>query len=259
MTTPAPLRVAQHQLRAQRRLWRSGLFVSFAQPVLNLVGFGVGVGRLIDRNATSSIPADVSYLAFIGPGLLVAACLITGSGEGTWTVMNQIKWGRGFHAMLASPLRPRDLVAGHTLWVTIRLAVTATAIAIVLLFSDGNRNFGLIGAVAAGVLTGLATALPLAAYSATVERIGPFSAIQRFVITPMYLFGGVFYPVSQLPAAIRPLAYVTPLWHGVELARGFALGRLEAAPALGHAAALIALAAAGYLVARRTFARRLTP
>ena len=47
-----------------------------------------------------------------------------------------------------------------------------------------------------------------------------FNMLFRFVVTPMFLFSGTFYPISQLPAWGQWLAYVSPLWHGTELARG---------------------------------------
>ena len=86
---------------------------------------------------------------------------------------------------------------------------------------------------------------------------GAFAVLTRFVITPLFLFGGVFYPVSQLPAWLRPVAYATPLYHGVELCRGAVLGTLGVAAAVVHVSVLVAFWLAGFLACRVTFARRL--
>ncbi len=256
MSHPA-LRACQHQLTWFRRNWRIGLS-AFAQPTLTLLGFGVGVGALI-QDERSKLAVDVSYLGFVAPGLLVAACFLGGASEGMWGVTNYIKWNRGYHAMIASPLTIGDVVAGHIVYVTVRVLASATAMALVLLFVDDARGAGLIGALFAGVLTGLAAAVLLSAFAAHIERTENFSWIQRFVLTPLYLFGGVFYPLGQLPAGVRPIAWITPLWHGVELARGSALGGLGAGEAASHIAVLLAMTAVGVWLTHRAYTARLTP
>ena len=79
----------------------------------------------------------------------------------------------------------------------------------------------------------------------------------RFVVLPMTLFAGTFFPVEQIPLALRWLAWISPLWHGNELARGVTLGGLGVWPAVGHAAFLAALLVAGILLSRKYFYRRL--
>lgn len=256
MTAPA-LRACQHQLTWFRRNWRIALS-AFVQPTLTLLGFGVGVGALIQDERTK-LAEDVSYLGFVAPGLLVAACFLGGASEGMWGVTNYIKWNRGYHAMLASPLTIGDVIAGHVVYLTVRVLVSAVAMALVVLFVDDVRGPGLIGALCAGVLAGLAVAVPFSAFAAYVERTEHFLWVQRFVLTPLYLFGGVFYPLEQLPAAVRPLAWFTPLWHGVELARGSTLGGLSARAAALHIGVLLAMTAVGVWFARVAFKKRLTP
>jgi lipooligosaccharide transport system permease protein len=108
------------------------------------------------------------------------------------------------------------------------------------------------------VLTGLAFGMPIAAWTMTVERESHFTGLQRFVVTPMYLFAGAMFPVSQLPRLFRVIAYATPLYHGVALSRAFALHRLDSS-AIVHTAVLAAFVIVGYAAARRTYPRRLSP
>ena len=110
---------------------------------------------------------------------------------------------------------------------------------------DDTRSWGLLPAVGAGVLTGAAFALPLTAWTATRQTDASFPMIMRFAIVPMFLFGGVFYPIAELPRPLELLAQVTPLYHGVELARGAVLGSLGAADALVHVGVLLAYAVVG--------------
>lgn len=259
MATPMPLRIFEHQLVAYRRLWRGSLSVSFAQPVLFLLAFGVGIGALIDEDvAASQRIGGVPYLAFVAPGLLASACMVTATVDATWPVMSAIKWSRQYHGMLASPLTSTDLVHGQVLWIAFRSMITAGAVGLVLLFPDDTRSVGLFGSVFSGVLTALAFGLPISAWTASVDRETLFFGLQRFVVTPMYLFAGAMFPISQLPRPFRAVAYVTPLYHGVALSRGFALGTIDSA-AFVHVAVLCVFVVAGYLWARRTYPRRLSP
>jgi lipooligosaccharide transport system permease protein len=92
----------------------------------------------------------------------------------------------------------------------------------------------------------------------TRKRDMSFPVIQRFIITPLFLFGGAFFPLSQLPVAIRWLGYSTPLWHGVQLCRSWTTGASpDALATLGHIGYLILWAAAGTLLMRRFTQRRL--
>ena len=259
MSTPPALRIFEHQLVGYRRIFRGTLFVSFAQPLLYLLAFGVGIGALIDDDAgaTSRI-GDVSYLAFVAPGLLAAGCMVTGMVDSTWPVMAAIKWTRQYHGMLASPLTTTDVVHGQMLWITFRSAITAVAVGLVLLVPDETRSIGIVGSMAAAILTGLAFGVPISAWSAYIERESHFSGLQRFVITPMYLFAGAMFPVTQLPRPFRVVAYGTPLYHGVTLSRDFALRTLDAS-AFVHLGVLVGFVVVGYLAALRTFPRRLSP
>jgi lipooligosaccharide transport system permease protein len=111
--------------------------------------------------------------------------------------------------------------------------------------------------IPAGLLTGLAFAAPIAAYAVTLERDSGLTALFRFGVMPMFLFSGTFFPVTQLPAVLRVVAYVTPLWHGVDLCRHLALGRASLAGSLGHIAYLLLWFGVGFAVALSTYRRRL--
>ena len=97
----------------------------------------------------------------------------------------------------------------------------------VLVLFGAADSWLVVLAVPAALLTGMAFAAPITAYAATLDNDSGFAAVQRFLIIPMFLFSGTFFPVSQLPAFFEWVAYATPLWHGVSLARGLARQQLE--------------------------------
>jgi lipooligosaccharide transport system permease protein len=159
--------------------------------------------------------------------------------------------------MAATPLSTVDIVLGHLAWIGLRILLASGSVALAMELVPSTRTSSLPLAVLASVLCGTAFAMPLACYAASVENERGFVAFSRFGLTPMLLFAGTFFPVSQLPAAIRPLAYVTPVWHGVELCRGITLGTLHAGPAIVHVAYLTALTVVGTLMSFRRFAPKL--
>src|SRR5439155_6708252 len=151
----------------------------------------------------------------------------------------------------------RDILVGHQLWMATRIASTsAVYLVVITAFGAVNSYLGIL-TLPAAVLLGLAFTAPTAAYAATVESDAAFVPYNRFVIVPMLLFSGTFFPVSRLPLPLEWLAYATPLWHGVELCRMFTLGDVHVVRALGHAAYLLLFVVIGFLWAQRTYAERL--
>jgi lipooligosaccharide transport system permease protein len=129
---------------------------------------------------------------------------------------------------------------------------------LVIALLGGISGFGILLSLLCATLCGLAFSALVMAFAASVRNEGSaFSAFFRFVLIPMTLFAGTFFPVERLPGWVRPVAWVTPLWHGTELSRGIALGTLEPLPALGHLGYLLALLALGVGLSRWRFRRRL--
>jgi len=143
------------------------------------------------------------------------------------------------------------------LWIGFRITVSATLYLAVL------AAFGVVGswlavlAPAVAFLVALAVAGPLSAWSASQDSDDSFGPINRLGLTPLFLFSGAFFPIDQLPAAIAWISRVFPVWHGVELTRGLINGTLEAAVGFGHVGYLLLWAAAGVVLAIRSFEGRL--
>jgi lipooligosaccharide transport system permease protein len=250
-----PLRAYEHWLAQYKRVWRGTIGTSLINPLLYLAALGVGLGTIVDDSANA--PAGVAYLDYIAPGLLAAAAMQTAYTESSWPVMGAIKWTKTYYAMTATPLTERDVLIGHQLFVVTRVFTASTAyLLVVALFGAVHSWLGLLAPFVA-VLVGTASSMPMAAYASYVERDQSFPPIFRFVVVPMFLFSGAFFPVERMPLVLELVAYATPIWHGVELCRGLTLGTVEAAPALGHVAYLLAWTVGGFLLARRSYRRRL--
>ncbi len=238
-----------------RRVWRGTAISSVVTPVLFLLAFGFGLGTLVDRSA--DLPQGVSYLEFVAPGLLAATAMQLASFEASWPVLAAIKWSRQYHAMLATPLRVSDVLLGHLAFIAARMLMTAAVyLAAIAAFGAVESPLGLL-AIPVTVLVGIAFAAPIAAWAAHTETEQSFVAVFRFLILPMFLFSGTFFPIDRLPGILELVAYVTPLWHGVDLCRQLTLGDVDAWSAVGHLAYLGAFAAAGLVVAHRSYRKRL--
>jgi lipooligosaccharide transport system permease protein len=238
-----------------RRVWRGTVISSVVNPIVFLLAFGWGLGQIADRSI--ALPEDVSYLEFVAPGLLAATTMQMASFEASWPVLSAIKWSRQYHAMLATPLRIPDVVLGHQAFIATRMLSTAT-IYLVAITAFGAVDSPLaIIAVPVAVLVGIAFSAPIAAWGAYTETDASFVAIFRFLIVPMFLFSGTFFPVESLPGVLEPLAYLTPLWHGVDLCRQLTLGDVDPVSALLHVGYLLAFATAGLVAATMTYRRRL--
>lgn len=253
--TPLWLRGLGYWAYQYRRTWRSSITTSFLYPVLYLAAMGVGLGSLINKH--TRLVDGVSYLDFVAPGLLAATAMQIGSNEAMYPVMGAIKWLKTYFAMLATPLRVADILLGHVAWIAVRLATVSSIYLVVVAAFGVVRSPLAVLALPAAVMTGLAFATPIASFSATQDKDVGFTTIYRFVMIPLFLFSGTFYPVSQLPGWLQPLAYATPLYHGVNLCRGLVLGNVQFWSGVGDAAYLLALTAIGYMLARVTFGRRL--
>ncbi len=249
------LRPLEFFVAQYKRVWRGTAVTSVVTPVVYLLALGVGLGVFVDRS--TDLPDGISYLEFVAPGLMAATAMQLATFESSWPVLSAIKWDRQYHAMLATPLRVGDVVAGHQTFIAARVLMTGTVYLVVITaFGAVSSPLGIL-AIPITVLVGLAFSAPIAAWAAYTETEVSFVAIFRFVILPMFLFSGTFFPITSLPAPLEAIAYVTPLWHGVTLCRELTLGDVELWSGLLHTAYLVAFAALGLTLARITYRRRL--
>ena len=249
------VRMVQRNALVYRRVWRGSLFSSFVQPTLFLLAMGLGLGAMVDAGA-AGLPAGATYAQFLAPGRLAAAAMQAAGFESTYPVLGKMTWFRNYEAITATPMRVVDLVVGELGWMAVRLTMIATTFVLVMTVFDIPRSPLAILAIPAAVLTGLAFAAPIMAYAATLKSSNTFNVLFRFVITPLFLFSGVFFPVSRLPAPLARAAWLTPLFHGVELVRGLTLDAVPRSWPI-HIAFLAMLLAAGTAASVRTFRRKL--
>ena len=248
------LLVLEREARVYRHTWRSSMISTFLSPILLLLAMGVGLGSLVDDRGG---PAGLPYLTWLAPGLLAAAAMQTAAGDSAYPVMASIKWIKSYDAALASPIEVHHLVGGHIGWVVMRLVMVSVVFAGVMAAFGATTLTESILAVGPAVLTGFAFTGPVTAYTANLKKETGLASLFRFGIVPLFLFSGTFFPISQLPDWMQPLAFLTPLWHGVELTRWAALGLEPTLTPMLHGLVLVVVGITFALVATRIMKRRL--
>jgi lipooligosaccharide transport system permease protein len=251
--------LARHELYYRMirysRTWRGTVVISLVNPLLFLIGIGVGLGKVVQPHPAGLQAAG--YLAFFAPGMLAASSMQNGIVESAYPVTIATTKGGSYRVAVATPLSSTEILIGHAVYMAMRIAMSAAAFLIVMAAFGAQQSALVVLAVPAALLTGMAFAMPTAAWAVTLERPDTLFAIFKWVVMPLYLFSGTFFPISHMPLALRLLAYVTPLWHGVDLCRSLSLGTLTWGSALLHVGYLGALCVVGFLLATRTYRRRL--
>jgi lipooligosaccharide transport system permease protein len=248
------LHVAEHRLYAMRAYLQTLLVTGFGNPLLYLFGLGVGLARLV------SVPVGgATYLEFVAPALLASAAVTVAGEEFTYPVLMGFKWNPIFFGMNSTPISGLQIVNGMVISVFVRMFPTVGVYyCFMLIFGAVPRLSGVVDILVA-VLVGMAVGVMIMAYTSTIkEDHGQMAIIQRFILMPMFLFSGTFFPITNLPIYLQWIGWISPLWHGTQLGRVLSYGLVEPAwLTVIHVVYLLAIAAAGWILSARQFTRRL--
>ena len=213
--------------------WRTRTFAAVVEPVIMLLAFGLGFGRLVSH--VDNIP----YIQFVGTGAVATAVLFSAVFSAMFDSLYKRRYQRVYDAMLAAPVDVDELVTGEVLFLGVRAGVYGLAPLLVAFL------FGLPPAPArvlvplVGALTGIGFAALGMLFAASATTFDDLSYVISGVITPLFLVAGTFFPLQRLPDWLRTFALFNPLYHCVELIRHCAFG-LRPGADLVHMAALVA-------------------
>jgi lipooligosaccharide transport system permease protein len=250
---------AEHHVRVWRRYLGVNVASAIGTPVMYLFAFGVGLGVLVNANAGPGGVDGVSYLVFIAPALIATAAVTIASDEFTYPVMQGFKWNPIYVGMHAAPISARQVVDGVIIFVAVRIfATTLVYFLVMAAFGAVPLATGLL-TVPIATLTGIAFGAPLFAYAAAQrEDRGQFAVVQRVLVLPLTLFSGTLFPLEQLPVFLRPIGWLSPLWHGAELGRVASYAAERPAWMIAvHLVFLLALAIGGWRLTVRVTRKRL--
>ncbi len=220
-----PLAVVLRGLIAARSSSWIVVLSGFFEPVLYLASMGIGLGALIGSVQTTG-GADVSYAAYIAPALLAVSAMNGAIYDSTWNVFFKLNYGKLYEGMLATSLGPLDVALGEILYAMLRGLIYACGFMIIMQVFGLNLSWTAILALPAVLLIAFGFAslgMGVTSYMKTFQQMDWIS----FVLLPMFLFSATFYPITVYPEWVQHIIMAFPLWHGVELIRGFTTGVLS--------------------------------
>ncbi|MDX1690085.1 MAG: ABC transporter permease [Acidimicrobiia bacterium] len=230
-----------------RRAWMI-IFSGFFEPFFYLFSIGIGLGALIGE-----VPGPdgvlVPYDVFVAPALLGAAAMNGAILESTFNIFFKLKYGKVYDAILSTPMRPGDVAVGEITWSLMRGAAYAAAFLVVMAVMGLMASPWGMMALPVAVLIGFAFASVGMAATTFMNSWQDFDLV-TLVQLPLFLFSATFYPLEVYPEAFQVITRISPLYHGVELIRGFTVGILEWTM-LGHAAFLVGMGLTGVAIASR--------
>ncbi len=252
LSLPAAWRYWHRNAVVFRRIWLLGLMAWFAEPVIYLVAMGAGLGAYLEE------VEGIRYMEFIAPGLLAVSAMFGATFESTWNAYWKMDREGVYEAATATPLSVEDVALGEALWATTRAFIYASAFAVVATAFGVFRSWWGLLAIPATALVGFVFSCTGLIYTYLIKRIDFLAYYWTMFLTPMFMFGGVFFPLDRLPGWLQTVAWFMPLYHGTTVMRELMLGGdlgAAAGSALWLAVAALVLLPLPPLLLRRRLVR----
>ena len=252
MTSVALLRMPELSLR-WLPVWRRNLLVwrklaiasvlgNIADPLLYMLALGYGIGSFIPEIG------GMKYIAFIGTGMVCQSAMFTASFEAMYSAFSRMHMQRTWEAIINAPLSLDDVLFAEWVWAGTKSVISVLAILAVIMVLGYGHSWLAIWVLPLGFVIGLT----FGAFGLVMNSLAPgydfFTYFFTLVLTPTLLLSGVFFPVEQMPPALRTAAAILPLSHGIDIARPLLSGKVPENIVL-HIAVLLAYACAAYYVA----------
>ena len=223
----------QRSVKAYGQSWKIGFIPPLLEPLFYLLAFGVGLAALVGKIHYRGI--DMSYMAFIAPALIAINIMNNAFYENTYSSYVRMYYYKTFDAMMATPLSLEEIIAGEIIWgATKSLIATAIMQVVISLFGLIHYPEGLL-ILPLAFFGGLAFGALGMFFTGIVKSIELFNLPIFLFVTPMFLFGGTFFPIENLPHWAQLVAVALPLTHLVNLTRAFSTGSLDSSVGTGLA------------------------
>jgi len=243
-------RVWQRNATVYKRTWKLNILPNFFEPLLYLLGMGLGLGAYIHK--MNGIP----YIQFIAPGLLISSIMWGATLETTYNVFVKMNFDRIYDGILSTPVNPQDLALGELLWGATRGTIYGGAFFTILLAFGMGLHWGILLILPLLFIIGFMFATIGLLFTSLIKEIELFNYFFTLFLTPLFLFSGIFFPMEQLPPIIQTIAWFTPLYHGVELSRGI-FNQLWGLELGGHLLWMLGLTALNTVLVLKTIHKRL--
>ena len=222
--------------------WQTRTFAAIVEPVIMLLAFGFGFGKLVSHIA------GIPYIQFVGTGVVATSVLFSAVFSGMFEALYKRRYQRVYDAMLAAPVDVDEIITGEMLYIGTRAGLYGIAPLLVAFCFGLRPQWAMLLVPLIGILTGIGFAALGILFASFVTAFDGLSYVISGVITPMFLVAGTFFPLTRLPQWLRDLAEINPLFHCVQLVRHCAFG-LHPLADLGHVGALALFALVAWRLA----------
>jgi lipooligosaccharide transport system permease protein len=209
------------------QLWRAELLPPLLEPIVTLLGLGLGLGAYV----TLGDRLDLEYVQFLGPGILVAFPMFVATFEALYGAYFRMTRQGTYEAIVATPVRPEEIIAGEILWAATRMTINTMLIIVVMLALTPWLN--LVGSplivltIPIAFLTGLLIGSLGVAFTSRARSVSQLSYFFSLFILPMFWFSGGFFPIDEFPGWAQTIAWLFPLSHAVTLSRALVIGEVH--------------------------------
>lgn len=242
--------VWQRNFLVWRKLALPSVLGNLADPVIYLFGLGFGIGMLVPE------VGGVPYISFLAAGMVCYSTMNSATFEVLYSSFSRMHVQRTWDAILNAPVALDDVVFAELVWAASKALLSGAAILLVVSLFGLVETRYVLWLLPLIFLVGLSFAALGLVVTALAPSFDFFMYYFTLFVTPMMLVSGVFFPVEQLPAALRAVTALLPLSHAVELARPLLLGRQPESIGL-HLAVLVGYGVVAFWLALALTRRRL--
>lgn len=215
--------VAETRVKNMLKWWQAIIAFGLGNPILYLLSVGIGIGSMVAKDAP--FMEGQTYLTFLAPALLVTAGIQGAMDEVTFPTLEGFVWEKTFFGMNATAISAKQIVDGVMLASMMRCILQVFLYEVVLLAFGAVTIANFVPLLITSVVAGVAFAcLMLGVTSYVKEDDGFFAIVGRFIITPMFMFSGTYYPIDSLPPYLSWIGWVSPVWHSTDFGRALAYG-----------------------------------
>lgn len=242
--------VWRRNLLVWKKLAIASVLGNIADPLLYMLALGYGIGSLVGN------VGGMSYIAFIGTGMVCQSAMFTASFEGMYSAFSRMHVQRTWEGIINAPIALDDVVLAEWIWTASKSVISTAAILAVIVALGYGHTWLALWVLPVGLLVGLTFGAAGLVMNALAPNYDFFTYFFTLVLTPMLLLSGVYFPVEQMPAWLASAAGFLPLKHAIDLARPLMLDRVPENAVL-HVAVLLFYATLAYYIALVLTRRRL--
>ena len=205
------------------RFWKYAVAFMFVEPVVMMIGVGVGIGRLVPTVPGTEIP----YPEFVAPGIIVGSAMFVPMVECSMGAYNRME-AQLYDTQLTAPLSVLEVLIADILFGVTRAFISMVSITVIALIFGWINEWTVVFVVLPVFLVAVLFGGVGFLFSSTAPHVAFVTLVFTVVGTPMFMFSGIFYPFEVLPSWAQGISNFIPLAPAVNMSRAFSTNTVDA-------------------------------